>query len=72
MQNLSLKLKDNDKTLLDYGLPEPQKSETELERALLEYDPEQQSLLLNHLNATTPNTVEQQQNFQSNNELHSK
>ena len=47
----------------DYGLPEPQNSETELERALLEYDPHQQSLLLNHLNATTPNTIEQQQIF---------
>ena len=58
-----MKLKDNDKRLSDYGLPEPKETETELERALLEYDPQQQALLLNQLNTATPNTVEQQSIF---------
>ena len=56
MQNLSLKLRDNDKRLSDYGLPDPENNETELERALLEYDPHQQTILLHQLNAATPNT----------------
>jgi len=32
-----------------------------LQRALLEYDPQQQTELLQHLNSTTPNTLEQQE-----------
>ena len=58
--NLTLKLKDSDKKLSDYGLPNPEEYETELQRALLEYDPHQQTELLNHLHATKPNTIEQQ------------
>jgi len=34
-----------------------------LQRALIEYDPQQQAQLLQHLNETTPNTVEQQEIF---------
>jgi len=58
--NFSLSLKDNDKRLSDYGLPTPEENETELQRALLEYDPNQQSELLMQLNTITPNTAEQQ------------
>jgi len=63
LHNLSLKLKDSDKKLSDYGLPEPEENETELQRALIEYDPQQQTHLLQHLNETTPNTVEQHEIF---------
>ena len=63
LQNLALKLKDNDKKLSDYGLPDPEQIETELQRALLEYDPLQQAQLLNELNTTIPNTHEQQTIF---------
>jgi hypothetical protein len=55
-----------DKKLSDYGLPDPEEYETELQRALLEYDPQQQqqTQLLQHLNGTTaPNTEEQQNIF---------
>jgi hypothetical protein len=58
-----LKIKDSDKKLSDYGLPDPEDYETELQRALLEYDPQQQTQLLQHLNETTPNTEEQQNIF---------
>jgi len=34
-----MKLKDSDKRLSDYGLPNPAENVTELQRALLEYDP---------------------------------
>jgi len=60
---LSLKLHDFDKRLSDYGLPEPQNSTTELERALLQYDPNEQRILLEHLNSITPNTNEQKHIF---------
>ena len=58
MQILSSKLKDSDKRLSNYGLPEPEENETELQRALLEYDPQKQSRLLQQFNATPPNTKE--------------
>lgn len=61
--NLSQRLKDSDKRLSDYGLPTPEENETELQRALLEYDPQQQTELLALLNGTTPNTEEQQTIF---------
>jgi len=61
--NLSLKLKDNDKRLSDYGLPNPEENETELQRALLEYDPHQQAELLLQLIDAAPNTEEQQHIF---------
>jgi len=53
-------MKDSDKKLSDYGLPDPEEYETELQKALLENDPQQQNQLLQHLNVTTPNTQEQQ------------
>jgi len=61
LQNLSTKLKDSDKRLSDYGLPKPAENDTELQRALLEYDPQQQTDLLQQLNSTTPNTLQQQE-----------
>jgi len=61
LQNLSIKLKDSDKRLSDYGLPNPAENDTELQRALLEYDPQQQTDLLQQLNSTTPNTLQQQE-----------
>lgn len=63
MQDLSLRLQDNGKKLSDYGLPEPQNSTSELQRALLQYDPNDQLMLLQHLNNTIPNTHEQQHAF---------
>ena len=41
-------------------MPELKEDETELQRAMLEYDPQQQASLFNQLNTTTPNTNEQQ------------
>jgi len=58
-----LQLKDNDKRLSNYGLPDPEENETELQRALLEYDPHQQRELLQKLNSETPNTDQQQNVF---------
>ena len=58
-----MKLKDNDKTLSNYGLPDPEENETELQRALLEYDINQQTQLLQSLNSNTPNTEQQQNVF---------
>jgi len=55
-----LQLKDNDKRLSNYGLPDPEENETELQSALLEYDPHQQTQLLQKLNSETPNTEQQQ------------
>jgi len=57
----------------DYGLPEPENCSTELERALLQYDEHEQKLLLQHLNNTTPNTIEQDNIFQCiMNKIHNK
>ena len=57
---MAYKLHDHDKRLTDYGLPEPQNCKTELERALLQYDPERQLLILQQLDIEKPNTIEQQ------------
>jgi len=44
-------------------LPDPEENVTELQRALLEYDPHQQRELLQKLNSETPNTDQQQNVF---------
>ena len=58
-----MKLKDNDKRLSSYGLPDPEENETELQRAILEIDINQQTQLLQKLNLDTPNTQQQQDIF---------
>jgi len=63
LQNLSLKLHDFDKRLSDYGLPEPKNSTTELQIAYLQYDENEQILLLQQLKNNTPNTTEQDNIF---------
>jgi len=63
LQDLASRLEDHDKRLSDYGLPEPENTYTELERARLQYDKSDQERLLQSMNISRPNTAEQQQIF---------
>jgi len=63
LQDLASRLEDHDKRLSDYGLPEPESTQTEVERAHLQFDRVDQERLLQSMNTTTPNTNEQQYIF---------
>ena len=52
------------RTLSDFGLPEPENVQTELEIERLKYDPAYQAQLLEELNKTIPNNEEQQEIFE--------
>ena len=58
--DLSKRLQDEGKTLAEYELPEPQDVNTELQREVMKYDPQQQLQLYRDLLAKEPNTPEQQ------------
>ena len=60
LNDLAYRVQDEGRTLSQYGLPEPEELETELDRELVRYDANEQLLLLNNLNNQTPNTAEQQ------------
>lgn len=63
LQDLATRLEDHDKRLSDYGLPEPESTKTELERARMQYDAKDQERLLEFMNSTMPNTTEQKHIF---------
>jgi len=59
LNDLADRLDDSGKKLADYGLPEPEQAETELQRALIQYDVHQQQSTLLQLNELLPSTPEQ-------------
>ena len=63
LQDLASRLEDHDKRLSDYGLPEPEKTQTEAERARVQYDKQDQERLLQSMNNSMPNTNQQQYIF---------
>jgi len=60
LEDFAQRLEEHGKLLSDYGLPSPASTVTELDRAILRYDADEQAELLNRLNTVTPNTDEQQ------------
>ena len=65
LNDLSQRFLEENHTLADYGLPEPETLTTELQREKIKYNREEQLLIFNNLNARHPNTPEQQQIFDS-------
>jgi len=63
LQDLASRLEDHDKRLSDYGLPEPENTYTETQRARLQYDRSDQERLLQNMDISMPNTTEQQEMF---------
>ena len=61
--DLAKRLADENKTLSQYGFPEPKNIITELDEERFKYDPMQQTELLKTLNASIPNTKEQNEIF---------
>ena len=58
-------MKGDNKTLSDYGLPEPENVKTELKLERLKYDPAFQAQLQQQLNSVQLNNPEQQEFFDS-------
>jgi len=61
LEDFAQRLEEHGKLLSDYGLPSPASTVTELERAILRYDADEQAELLDKLNRVSPNTAEQQE-----------
>jgi len=61
LEDFAQRLEDHGKLLSDYGLPLPESTITEFDRANLRYDKQEQAELLDKLNTVTPNTNEQQE-----------
>lgn len=60
LQDLAKRFRDVNKSLSDYGFPEPTDVETEVDEARLQYDPNEQRELLESLQQSSPNNVDQQ------------
>jgi hypothetical protein len=65
LTDLAERMKGDNKTLSDYGLPEPENVKTELEIERLKYDPAFQAQLQQQLNSVQLNNPEQQEFFDS-------
>jgi len=59
LEELEIILRESDKTLTEFGLPNPELSNTELEREKLKYNIKEESDMFDYLNANIPNTEEQ-------------
>lgn len=60
LNDLQYLFKDQNKSLIDYGYPEPQESLSEIDREFMKYDPAEQLDLLTKLQFDTPNNEEQE------------
>ena len=63
LTDLAERMKSENKTLSEYGLPEPEDAKTELELERLKYDSAFQAQVLQQLNASSPNNAEQEEIF---------
>jgi len=63
LTDLAERMKSENKTLSEYGLPEPEDAKTELELERLKYDSAFQAQVLQQLNASSPNNPEQEEIF---------
>ena len=63
LNDLSHRLLEDNHTLSDYGFPEPDIITTDLQRERMKYNTDEQLHIFNNLNATHPNTPEQQEIF---------
>ena len=63
LNDLSHRLLEENHTLSDYGFPEPDIITTDLQRERMKYNTDEQLHIFNNLNATHPNTPEQQEIF---------
>jgi len=63
LRDIANRLGYNNKSMSDYGFPEPAANNTELDREKLKYDPTQQYNLYRQLLIATPPTPDEQQPF---------
>jgi ABC-type multidrug transport system fused ATPase/permease subunit len=65
LKDLCQRLKDANKTLTEYGFPEPESIETELQLERFKYKSQEQADVFNLLQRETPNTLDQEYVFQA-------
>ena len=65
LNDLSHRFLEENHTLADYGLLEPETLTTELQLEKIKYNRGEQLFIFNKLNAKHPNTIEQQEIFDS-------